>query len=632
MAENKGGSDLDVFEGLAKKKPAQGGAVPGAPTLPGAVPSQRGMVPPPPARQKTLLGMAMPTPPPPAPSQRASALPPPAPPARPSSLPAKPPSAPPPPPSRLSVSAPPPPPSKAIPAAAPPPMAPSPVTPPPSEEAAQPHLGAAPAIPAETPSSIGAAVDMDWDDDDEKTTIFDKGDVGPLSAPLPAAGAAPIPAAGAAPIPAAGAPASRTLLSTPAPSVAPAPRPASVPPPAPRSIAPAAPAPSIPAPAPVAPAQPSIAPPPASVYAAQPPVPASSGGSKTGLIIGATLAAAALLGIGVFSLAQPKDGKIAVFVAASGGRSIENVSVLVNGVKQCDTAPCRVELPKGVHEVKAIAPGYAPMSQGVTVIAGEEQAVNLNLSPASAGTGLRVAGASSVILSVDGKEVGPLPQELKDLSPGQHTLRFKGGDSFADEEKTINVVADQIQDLGTVELKLVRALASFDLRTPGASLTLVSGSERRPVSDPTKPVEVDASKSWVVEAEKAGFDSYSAPLAFGTQAEKTFVIELTEKAKPTAPVAQVQRPAPQAQPKPAPAPAPAAKPAAKGTCTLNINSIPVSNVVLNGRPLGGTPKLGVSVPAGSHTVVFIHPEYGKKAAKTTCAAGETKTVAMRLTK
>jgi hypothetical protein len=52
--------------------------------------------------------------------------------------------------------------------------------------------------------------------------------------------------------------------------------------------------------------------------------------------------------------------------------------------------------------------------------------------------------------------------------------------------------------------------------------------------------------------------------------------------------------------------------------------------VLDGRPLGGTPKLGVSVSAGSHSVTFVHPEYGKKSTGTTCKAGETKTVAMRL--
>lgn len=639
MAENKGGSDLDVFEGLAKKKPTSGGPASRGPTLPGAVPSQRGPVPPPPARQKTLLGIT-PNLPPPTPSQRGSALPPPAPPARPSALPVPPapgapaarPSMPLPPPSRSSMPPPPPParpsldPQPAVapepPAASPAPTAasaspeiePEPILEPDSVPQAEPPVAAAPSVPAETPSSLAAPIDMDWDDDDEKTTIFDRGDAAPSTAPLPAAGA----------------PASRTLVSAGAPSApipaagrpaAPAP---SVPPPAPRSVPPAPATPQVEPPAPsVAAPAPSIAP---AAAAAYPPAPSNS---KTGMVIGLAVAGAALLGLGVFAMAQPKDGKIAVFVAASGGRSVDDVSVLVNGVKKCDTAPCRVELPKGVHEVKAIAPGYAPITQGVTVVAGEEQAVNLSLSPASAGTGIRVAGPSNVTLWVDGQEVGPLPQELKDLTPGQHTVAFKGGDRYVPEEKVVNVVADQIQDLGTVQLKLAKATAKFDVRTTGASLTLVSGSERIPVNNPSNPVELDATKNWRLEASRSGFEDLSFDLDFGNEAEKTFVVQLSETPKAAAPAAAPRTPATQAK---AATPKATAKASGGGTCKLNINSIPVSNVILNGRPLGGTPKLGVSVPAGSHTVIFVHPELGRKSTRASCSAGETKTVAMRLNK
>jgi len=65
------------------------------------------------------------------------------------------------------------------------------------------------------------------------------------------------------------------------------------------------------------------------------------------------------------------------------------------------------------------------------------------------------------------------------------------------------------------------------------------------------------------------------------------------------------------------------------TATLNINSIPVSKVILDGQPIGGTPKVGVSVLPGSHTVVFNHPEKGKKSVTVTVKAGETKTAAVK---
>ena len=73
--------------------------------------------------------------------------------------------------------------------------------------------------------------------------------------------------------------------------------------------------------------------------------------------------------------------------------------------------------------------------------------------------------------------------------------------------------------------------------------------------------------------------------------------------------------------------APAAQPAAMGT--LNINSIPRANAVLDGRPIGMTPRMGMSVPAGSHTVVFVHPEKGRKVGSATVQAGKSATIAVR---
>ncbi|MEZ4224961.1 MAG: PEGA domain-containing protein [Polyangiaceae bacterium] len=69
------------------------------------------------------------------------------------------------------------------------------------------------------------------------------------------------------------------------------------------------------------------------------------------------------------------------------------------------------------------------------------------------------------------------------------------------------------------------------------------------------------------------------------------------------------------------------KAAAMGT--LNINSIPRANVVLDGRPMGMTPVMGVSVSPGNHTVVFVHPEQGRKVAGASVEAGKTATVGVR---
>ncbi len=73
----------------------------------------------------------------------------------------------------------------------------------------------------------------------------------------------------------------------------------------------------------------------------------------------------------------------------------------------------------------------------------------------------------------------------------------------------------------------------------------------------------------------------------------------------------------------------ATKPEPAAAAKLNINSIPRANVVLDGRPLGMTPQIGVSVSPGSHTVVFVHPELGRKVASTSVKAGGTSSVGVR---
>jgi hypothetical protein len=56
--------------------------------------------------------------------------------------------------------------------------------------------------------------------------------------------------------------------------------------------------------------------------------------------------------------------------------------------------------------------------------------------------------------------------------------------------------------------------------------------------------------------------------------------------------------------------------------SLNVTSNPPANVVLDGRPLGKSPRL-VKVPAGLHTVVFIHPLYGRQSLTVNVGAGAT---------
>src|SRR4051812_43070569 len=259
---DKAGSDLDVFDGLAAKKSRPSGAP--APRAPAAPPSSA-------TRQKTLLGLAAPVAPgsrpagPPPPPPTASR--PPAPPPPRSSIPAPPASkasatssggfpTPPPPPSPSSIGGPPPPPptvdsdDDTASMTAPP----APIAVPLSSNPAR--LSGKPAdeddktpVPAKADAKPG--VDIDWDDEDEATMVFDKSVEDTARSLLHSAPPPSLPA----PLPAAGAPApSRqqvTLMTRP-----------SAPPPPTLPRAPLPPPKAVPTPY-VAPAPPAAPPPPA---------------------------------------------------------------------------------------------------------------------------------------------------------------------------------------------------------------------------------------------------------------------------------------------------------------------------------------------------------------------------------
>ena len=254
------------------------------------------------------------------------------------------------------------------------------------------------------------------------------------------------------------------------------------------------------------------------------------------------------------------------------------------------------------------------------------------------------AGQPGVKLIIDGREVGPLPREVSGLTPGEHLVAFEG-DRYASTKKALIFGPNEVKELDPEPLKVVRGAATFDVKTPGATLVLVTADERRELSDYSLPIEVDATKSWTLEASKPGYETLRVPVNFGDQPAKTFPVSVGRIIESSSPNRRKhQRPYHRrSRPRSPRARRPRTKcrrprrrkqsrrgsQAPAGTCKLNINSIPVSKVLLDGKPIGLTPKVGVVVPAGSHTVVFVG-EKGRKSASSTCQAGETKAVSTHL--
>jgi hypothetical protein len=482
------------------------------------------------------------------------------------------------------------------------------------------------------PKGKSGAVDIDWDDDDEATTVFDKAQDDPARALLHSSPASP----GGFPSvrPAAGAPiGSRVPPPPPVPS-----RPPPPPAPAPsRSLAPP----------PTMSRGPLPPPPMTQPLTSSIPAPASlpdtfgapQGGSRSLMMI---LAAVAIIGIGAvgYFFMKGKPGSLVITVAGPGNKPVDGVEIYVDGSKaNCSGSSCRVpDLRPGTHLVRVSAAGYPPTADiGVKIPAGEEAVQNVQLAQPSQGTGIKVsAEGRGLKLIIDGKEIGPLPQEIRDMAPGEHRLRIEGGDRYEPFERTVTVESEQIAVVEP-KLKVKKGLATIKLgqNAEGAHVMLVSGNERRPIPRFPLAVELEADKSYSIVAEKRGYARYERRVDFDDgQAEKTFEIDLSSSSSSSSSAADLPvsqgSPAPISRPNagspPAAAPTP---PAATGKkATLTFVSTPPSNVVFDGRPLGKTPK-SATVDPGPHTILFIHPEMGRKAKTITVNPGQKATLTVK---
>jgi serine/threonine-protein kinase len=287
------------------------------------------------------------------------------------------------------------------------------------------------------------------------------------------------------------------------------------------------------------------------------------------------------------------------------------------------------------------------MADIAVVVSSSNKAVqNLTLSRAT-GTGIKVIGEGTGLkLYVDGREVGPLPQEIKDMEPGEHVVRVAGSDRFEPFEKRITVEPEKMETIGPLKLRVVKGLATIQpgANAEGARVILISGSDRRTLPKLPITLDIPTSQPHTLVATKRGFETFKMPIRFDDgQVEKTFEISLGETG------GVVSAPEPRSSGSSSSsssssssrrggagavsmgggsAPVAESGGGGGGSGTLNINSIPVSTVVLDGRPVGATPKVGLKVPAGTHTVVFVNGT-DRKSATVTVEPNKAKTVAVR---
>lgn len=371
----------------------------------------------------------------------------------------------------------------------------------------------------------------------------------------------------------------------------------------------------------------------------------------------------AALVVGAVLLLMPHTGRAVINVTDPRGSTVGRVDIYIDGRKQCDTAPCIVEqLSAGTHEVKVLADGFeAPAMQAITIESRKDSLATFALGGSAKATGIKVSGTQpGVKLYVDDKEIGPLPQDYRELSPGDHVVKIVGSERYQPLERRVTIEKDRMEDLGSVTLKVLKGKATISLATPGARVFLVAGADRRELPMLPISVDIDTGKTWSLLATRPGYGDYNQPIGFDDgQAEKTYVVTLEPRGgqQPVAgawtpmplpngggmaPPAQYQQPFPTPAPRPqqplsTPQPQVASQPIGGGSGGggegfLNINSIPPSTCFLDGRQLGPTPKVHVSVTPGVHQVKFVNAEQQlTKMVSVTVGAGETKLAVAKLT-
>jgi serine/threonine-protein kinase len=295
-------------------------------------------------------------------------------------------------------------------------------------------------------------------------------------------------------------------------------------------------------------------------------------------------------------------------------------------------------LEAGSHFVRATAEGYvATADQAVRVEARAESAHHIAMTPAGAALEV-LSDIPGLELSIDDKVIGKLPQNLAKLEPGTHLVRVDGGELYEPLEQTVNVVAGKPVKLGPIKLKIksARIILTAGDGAKDARITVDGKRVHLPVTLEVEPTPHS------VKAKRRGYDSFEQEIDFADGiAQKSLEVSLRREGdtakpethiaalRPTTPsAAVVDRAVAEDEPSAdAEEPETPAEPAV--ATTLNINSIPAATVVVDGRPVGRTPKIGLSVAPGPHTVVFIHPEHGRTTARATVKEGESQTVTVR---
>ncbi|MFO0680489.1 MAG: serine/threonine-protein kinase [Sandaracinus sp.] len=553
----------------------------------------------------------------------------------------------PPPPPRMSGGPPPPPPRMSA-AAPPPPPAPAPAAPPPAA------------------AKSGASLDMDWDEEELSTQIYDKPE-GNLIAEVPTA--APV---APAPAPALARPSLGLGVAAPAPAGQPSPfsSPSMSSPGMPSPVAPR------PTPMPIATAAPAPAPMGApSPFDAPAPGPATDreptavtrqkeparGGSSMAILAGAAIILLVLLAAGGYALfGRSSPATIHLTTTPSDAVVYVDDQPITTSTSSPFTVP---NIEPGSHIVEVRKHGFRTWATPVVLSSGQELTLpTVTLEPEAPaavagvpappqGTGFSLDTVpTGARVFVNGVELPQhTPVTVTDLQAGTYQIRVDLGANYTPSVSQISIPAGQVIALPAAVLTLRAVTVAFSSTPSGAEVTLVRGAERRSIGETPVSADVDITGgAWTVEMERAGYRDYSAELALppnqATAGHDAVLEEIPRGTavgvvRPPPPPTTTTRPVLSTSVGRTTPPPTTTAPAhtdegsgGGGNGTLRINTRPWSQVFVDGRLIGNTPQMNIPLPAGRHTVTLVNSEFNiRETITVTIQAGQTTTQSLTLT-
>jgi serine/threonine-protein kinase len=242
---------------------------------------------------------------------------------------------------------------------------------------------------------------------------------------------------------------------------------------------------------------------------------------------------------------------------------------------------------------------------------------------------------------LDGQELGGVtPLRIGNLLAKRYALKLQLAD-YREQSVPVDVKPGQDLALPRVVMQPERVHVRVVSEPSGADVSVARGAERRALGRSPVDVTLDNDgEPWTVEVNKAGFEPFIQPVDTSTgQREIAVKANLARTggapvvtAPVREPVAQRDPPAPRepAAPREPKAPKPAKEPVVAssggGNGTLRINSRPWSQVIIDGRSIGSTPQMNVSLPAGTHKIMLVNPEFDiKKTLTVKIKAGQVET-------